>query len=150
MSRLADFFRINALSYKEIPYAENITDALEAAKAIGLLPSQMIKSLVVGDESHHFVMCLVPVDKRLDLEKLGLVTKTKMTMASPVDVEGITGYKVGTVCPFLLKNSLPIYMDKSLLQFSEVGISTGETGKEIVVAPKELQRVTNATLMQLV
>ncbi len=49
-----------------------------------------------------------------------------MTCVDQADVEAITGYKIGTVTPLLLKRQMPIVFDPSLLEEREVTISSGD------------------------
>ena len=135
------------VSYKVLQYPANITTSSEAAAFLGIEEAQMLKSLLVkvGDE---FVMMLTPLNKRLDMNVLMQYFSVKKSrMATPDEVFEITGYKIGTTCPFLLKTNLRIFLDQDVLKYKEIAISSGEKGKEIMISLADLQRVIQVSII---
>jgi prolyl-tRNA editing enzyme YbaK/EbsC (Cys-tRNA(Pro) deacylase) len=57
----------------------------------------------------------------------------------------ITGHPVGGVCPFGLKNSLPVYLDVSLQAYQYVYPAAGSPQSAVKMTPGELQEVTGGT-----
>ncbi|MBI4836721.1 MAG: hypothetical protein HY817_05705 [Candidatus Abawacabacteria bacterium] len=149
MNSLAELLQASKVSYQLLPYPANITDPTEAAANLGMSAAQMIKSLVVKVDNK-FVMFLLPLTQRLPLDKLKLSLQVhKVRMAMPDEAWTITGYKVGTICPFLLKSEMPIFIDANLLQWNQIAISAGEKGKELLLSPYDLKTLVNAKILEI-
>lgn len=136
------------IAYQILQYPSDITTSSAAAAFLGIKESQMLKSLLVkvGDE---FVIILTPLDQRLDMENLKkyfMVNKTRM--ATPDEVLEVTGYKVGSTCPFLLKTALRIFVLPEVLSFERIAISTGNAGKEMLISLENLKSVTQFNVVE--
>jgi len=66
-------------------------------------------------------------------------------MANPDEVLAATGYEPGTVSPFGLPAPLRIYIDCSVLEFTEISLGSGERGLAIVIASSDLLRALGGT-----
>ncbi|HED24394.1 MAG TPA: YbaK/EbsC family protein, partial [Firmicutes bacterium] len=85
--------------------------AAEAAAALKVELGQIAKSILFrsGDKYGLFVAA---GDIKIDDKKVrGLLDGGKAKIAKPAEVEKITGYRVGGVCPFDIDGSVPIYLD---------------------------------------
>lgn len=136
------------IAYQILQYPAAITTVSDAAAFLGIKESQMLKSLLVkvGEE---FVMILTPLDQRLDMEMLKrYFAVNKARMATPDEVLEITGYKVGTTCPFLLKTQVRIFVLPGVLNFDRVAISAGLSSKEILISVESLKFVTQCTVLE--
>src|SRR4029077_7517396 len=82
----------------------------EAAATHGVEPARIAKtlSLRVGDR---VVLVVASGTARLDNRKVKDTFGGRASMLSGDEVEAITGHPVGGVCPFGLKDPLPIYCD---------------------------------------
>lgn len=136
------------IKYQLLQYPSSITNSSEAAIFLGIQESQMLKSLLVkvGEE---FIMVLVPLDQRLDMELLKRYFQVKKSrMATPEEVLEITGYKVGTTCPFLLKTTVRIFVLPIINKFARIAISSGSNGKEIMINSADLQSVVQSIILE--
>ena len=61
----------------------------------------------------------------------------------------MTGYERGSVSPLGLRRTFPVFIDETVEIWSEVGISAGAKGVEILIAPEDLIAVTSAQLVDL-
>ena len=123
---------IRALDELKIPYqvvvhAHKAKNVEEAAAERGMLPRQVIKTLLVRQPDHRHVIALDRGDQHLSLKKLARLIGVKiLEMAPPEDVPRITGYQVGAVAPLGLRRSdVPIYVDQHILEEARVSISAG-------------------------
>ena len=137
------------ISYQLASYDPIVKSAEEASEQIGIPVERMIKSLIIKTKEK-FAMFLIPSPKKIDIEKANTVLNSKLTMASPVEVLEITGYKIGTVTPFFLKTNIEIFIDFSVNCFDRVGIASGVRGTEIILNPKELKKAVGADLADVV
>eukprot|EP01036_Dinobryon_divergens_P012117 gene12117-16318_t len=80
-------------------------------------------------------------DARVDNTKFkAAFGKGKMLGAE--DVEALTGHPVGGVCPFGLATPLPVYLDRSLLDFDEVLPAAGSVNSALRISPTRMAELT--------
>lgn len=128
--------------YKHNPSTDSY--GLEAARALGVDPSQVYKTLITRVEGQ-LVVALLPVNKNLDLKALASVLGAKKaTMAEITDAERATGYVVGGISPLGQRKRLPTVVDESMLQFETIYVSAGKRGLEIQLRPVDLIRLCGA------
>lgn len=124
-------------------------DGNKVARQVGLDPDQVFKTLITEDVSdgNNIFVCVVPVNKHLDLKALATKAGIKKLDMIPVDsILKITGYLRGGCSPIGLKKDYPTYIDNSALEQSRIAISAGLRGMQIFLDPKDLIKVTNAEL----
>ncbi|RJS91945.1 Cys-tRNA(Pro) deacylase [Salinisphaera sp. Q1T1-3] len=121
-----------------------------AARALGLPPDRVFKTLVATTDRGDYVVGLVPVDTRLDLKKLApAVGAKKASMAEPSAVSRVTGYVLGGVSPLGQKKRLATIIDASARDLTRMHISGGRRGLEIALAPADLVALTDARFNEI-
>ena len=86
-------------------------------------------------------MVLVAGPEQIDWRKLRqLVKRSRVRMATEEEVLEVTGYRVGTVSPFGLKNQVKVLIDESVLQEEEVSIGSGVRSTAIILKTEDLRR----------
>lgn len=130
------------VQYEHDPKAESY--GLEAAEILGVAPERVFKTLVAKVDGR-LTVGIVPVAARLDLKALAdAVGGRKAEMADPAEAQRATGYVVGGISPLGQKRRLPTALDASAMQQETVYVSGGRRGLEIVLAPADLVRLTDA------
>jgi prolyl-tRNA editing enzyme YbaK/EbsC (Cys-tRNA(Pro) deacylase) len=61
-------------------------------------------------------------------------------MATEEEVLEVTGYRVGTVSPFGLRNPVKVLIDQSVLKEEEVSLGSGVRGVAIVMKSQDIRR----------
>ena len=69
-------------------------------------------------------------------------------MANADEVLEITGYKPGGVCPYALKNEIPIYLDQSLKNYDIVYTAAGNANAVLPITFEKLQEITGGVECQ--
>jgi Cys-tRNA(Pro)/Cys-tRNA(Cys) deacylase len=127
--------------------------AAEVAAALGLLPEQAFKTLVVLPTMPHAkpILALVPGDAQLDLRKLGTACgEKKVQMASQREAERLTGLAKGGISPLvLLDRGFRIFVDETVILFDRIEISAGKVGIGVLVPVTGLLSVLNAQLVDI-
>jgi Cys-tRNA(Pro)/Cys-tRNA(Cys) deacylase len=62
-------------------------------------------------------------------------------MATEDEVLKVTGYRVGTVSPFGMKNQVKVLIDTSVLKEEEISIGSGVRNMAIILKSRDLQKV---------
>ena len=112
---------------------EDTTATVEtAAKALGVEPGRIAKTLAVRAGDHLFLL-VARGDARLDNRKCKDAFGARPRMLGPEETLAITGHPVGGVCPFGLATPLPIYLDVSLQAFDVVYPAGGSLNTSVEV-----------------
>lgn len=134
-------------------YDAGVQSAVDVAAAIDLPPEQVFKTLVaVPDEKTRKPMLIViPGPDTLDLKALAKATKLKkVKMAAHADAEERTGLQTGGISPLALINKgFDIYLDNSANNFTQIAISAGQRGVNVLVPVQDLIKLTRARLVKL-
>jgi prolyl-tRNA editing enzyme YbaK/EbsC (Cys-tRNA(Pro) deacylase) len=127
----------NAPDLRLIEAADTTATVDTAAKALGVEPGRIAKTLAVRAGDHLFLLC-TRGDARLDNRKCKAEFGARPRMLGPEETFEITGHPVGGVCPFGLKNPLPVYLDVSLQAFAVVYPAGGSLNTSVEVATERL------------
>jgi prolyl-tRNA editing enzyme YbaK/EbsC (Cys-tRNA(Pro) deacylase) len=103
-----------------------------AAVALGVEPGRIAKTLAVRAGDHLFLLC-TRGDARLDNRKCKDTFGARPRMLGPDETLELTGHPVGGVCPFGLKNRVPVYLDVSLKAFDVVYPAGGSLNTSVEV-----------------
>ena len=86
-------------------------------------------------------MVLMAGPTQIDWRKLRqFVKRSRVRMATEDEVLEVTGYRVGTVIPFGLKNPVKVLIDSSLLKEEEVSLGSGVRSVAIIMKTADLRR----------
>ena len=121
-----------------------------AARALGIEPERVFKTLVVDLSAGSLAIAIVPVAARLDLKAVASALGAKRAaMADPAAAERATGYVRGGISPLGQRRRLPVALDGSALGFERIHVSGGRRGLEIGLAPNDLVRLVGAVVAPL-
>ena len=150
VARLLDKAKI---VYQLVPYEvdENDLSATHVAEQLGENVEQVFKTLILhGDKSGYFV-CVIPGADEVDLKKAAKVSGNKKCEMIPVkELLPLTGYIRGGCSPIGMKKHFPTYIHLSAENFENIYVSAGQRGLQVLLAPADLIRETNASLADLV
>ena len=108
-----------------------------AAEALGVEPGRIAKTLAVRAGEHLFLL-VTRGNARLDNRKCKDEFGQRPRMLGADETFDLTGHPVGGVCPFGLKNTLPVYLDISLKAFGTVYPAGGSLNTSVEVATERL------------
>lgn len=108
-----------------------------AAKALGVEPGRIAKTLAIRAGDHLFLLC-TRGDARLDNRKCKDELGARPRMLGAEETFEVTGHRVGGVCPFGLKTPLPVYFDVSLKAFGTVYPAGGSLNTSVEVTTERL------------
>ena len=120
------------------------------AAKIGMPAEQVFKTLVARGERNGICLAAIPGDRELDLKALASAAGERKIQLVPVkELQALTGYIRGGVTALAAKRDFPVYVDETIDLFDVVSISAGTRGLQILIAPADYLRATNATLASL-
>lgn len=126
-------------------YQENDLSGMHAAQALGMPPEQVFKTLVArGPKTGIHVYC-IPVCCELDLKKAAKAAGDKsMELVAVKELLPLTGYIRGGCSPVGMKKQYPTFLDETCILYDEIAVSAGERGHQMLLAPDDLAKITNA------
>lgn len=127
----------HAPDLKLIEVADSTATVETAARALGVEPGRIAKTLAVRAGDHLFLL-VARGDARLDNRKCKDDLGARPRMLGPEETFEITGHRVGGVCPFGLKSALPVYLDVSLQAFDVVYPAGGSLNTSVEVPTTRL------------
>jgi Cys-tRNA(Pro)/Cys-tRNA(Cys) deacylase len=140
------------IPYEMMTYAYDESDlsGVKAAQSIGLPMEQMYKTLVAQGDKNGYLVCLLAVDREIDLKQLATLSGDKRVELIPTkDLLPLTGYQRGGCSPLGMRKKWPTYIDERILQQDSVAVSAGQRGVQLMLAPADLVRVTQAIIGQI-
>ena len=132
-------------------YDEKDLSGLHAAKAIGMPPEQVFKTLVAkGIKTGIHVFC-IPVCCELDLKKAARAAGDKNMELIPVkDLLPLTGYIRGGCSPVGMKKQYPTHFDETCILYDEIAVSAGARGHQMIVPPEALAELIGAEFEDII
>ena len=130
-------------------FPESTRTAQEAADAIGVDVGQIVKSLIfqVDDE-----LVLAYVSGKNQLDESSLASAAGGEACQRVDAHTVreaTGFSIGGVPPFGLRQKFRVFIDETLLSYSEVWAAAGTPNTVFAIDPKRLVAASGAEVSQI-
>ena len=149
-TRGIQFLKSKKIRHQVVKYDHGAKGAEFAAQAVGFPLAQTVKTLVVALDNNTYALVLMPGDRQLSMKKLAAAYGTKRSaMADTATAQRLTGYLVGGISPFGTKQRLPVAMERSLQDFTEVMINAGRRGIMVKMAPLDIVQALDARLFDL-
>lgn len=148
---------LRQLDARKIPYEtreydvsdENYDGKLVAEKV--QLPAEMVyKTLVLTGDRLKYLVCVIPVEKELDLKAVARATGNKaVAMLPQKDLLPLTGYLRGGCSPIGMKKAFPTFIQEDASRLARISVSAGVRGCQVILAVDALCACTRASLAQL-
>lgn len=118
----------------------------EPARQLGVDEHLIVKTLVFGETSRHAVLVLMHGDAEVSVKELARIVGVKsIAPSSEAVAERVTGCQVGGISPFGTRQSLPVYVEGSILELPRVYINGGRRGLLVSLAPEAMRACLDAT-----
>ena len=132
---------------REQDISKGFLGGVEMAKMLNQNPKQVFKTLVtVSSSGEHFV-CVIHVDRELNLKKAARhfgVKKVEMLLSRKL-LE-TTGYVHGGCSPVGMKKLFPTVIDDSAADFETIMVSAGKVGLQMELKVGDLLEITRAAM----
>lgn len=121
-----------------------------AARELGVDEHLTVKTLVMEDDSARPLLVLMHGDREVSTKKLARHLGVKSVRpCDPKTANKHTGYLVGGTSPFGTRKSLPVYVEKSVLELPVIYINAGKRGFLVEMAPGDLARLLEPEPVQV-
>lgn len=140
------------VSYQMFEYEapDGFLDGASVARSLGQNPAQVFKTLVTVGTSREYYVCVIPVEKELDLKKAAKhFGEKKIEMILARNITSVTGYIKGGCSPVGMKKLYPTAVDSAAAGFDTIMVSGGKVGLQMQLPVDALLRITGAQLADL-
>ncbi len=148
---LQHFIDTHNITATILPLAEHTPTVPDAARALGVEPEQIIKSLVFFVKDEPLLVInngLARVERRALAAHVG-VGRKKIKFASPEQALAITGFIVGSMPPFGHHRQLPTLIDTAITELETIFGGGGDINAMLRLTTAELLRITQAEVVSL-
>ena len=145
------------LEQKNIPYtahtypADGAIDGVSVAARLGQDVRAVFKTLVTRGASGSYYVFDIPVAENLDLKKAArAVGEKSVAMLPQKELLPLTGYVHGGCSPVGMKKQFPTVFHQTAKGLSQVAVSAGKIGYQVVCDPKDLMAMLRAAAADII
>ena len=110
-----------------------------SARELNVAEHAVVKTLVMEDESAKPLIVLMHGDRKVSTKELARQTGHKqISPCDPAVAQRHTGYMVGGTSPFGTRKSMPLFMERSILELPLIYINGGKRGFLVGVHPHDI------------
>jgi Cys-tRNA(Pro)/Cys-tRNA(Cys) deacylase len=121
--------------------------AESVAAKIGMPPEQVFKTLLARGDRNGLCFAVIPGNCELDLKALASAAGDRKTeLVAVKELQSLTGYIRGGVTVLGAKKAFPVFADETIEMWDKISVSAGVRGTQIILAPQDYIRATNAML----
>ena len=142
-----EFLAQHGIAYTEhaYEYVEHGGTAVSSS-SLNVPEHEVVKTLVMEDEDRKPLIVLMHGARTVSTKDLARQANRKRIEPCKPDVaQRHTGYQVGGTSPFGMRKSLPVFVERSILELPMIYINGGRRGFLVRIAPAELVRVLAPT-----
>lgn len=141
--KVIDYLMSKGLGDKIEIHAGSIDTVEHAAQQIGCSEAEIAKTLsFLVDEKP--VIVVMAGDARVNSSKFKGQFHTKPHMIPREQVRELIGHEPGGVCPFAIKDNVPVWLDESMKRFEIVHPAAGDEFTSATLTLDELFDASNA------
>lgn len=140
------FLKANKLPFSSHLYAyEEHGGTRVSARELGVDEHAVVKTLVFEDENAKPLIVLMHGDCKVSTKELARqIPCKKVEPCKPEVANRHTGFLVGGTSPFGTKKTMPVFIERSILDLALIYINGGKRGFLVGIDPQHLLRVLNA------
>jgi Cys-tRNA(Pro) deacylase len=110
----------------------------------------VIKTLIMEDDRKQPLIVLMHGDRKVSTRELARLRGVKtVAPCDPTVANKHSGYLVGGTSPFGTRKPMPVYLETSILDLPRIYLNGGKRGFLVGLAPAEVQRLLQPTLVQV-
>jgi Cys-tRNA(Pro) deacylase len=121
-----------------------------AGRELGVPEHAVIKTLVMEDESEEPFIVLMHGDREVSTKALARqLGRKSVAPCRPETASRHTGYLVGGTSPLGTRKTLPVFVERGILELETVYVNGGSRGFLVGVPPADLVRLLDATAVDV-
>lgn len=119
--------------------------AMESSRQLGVDAHQVAKTLIMEDENSRPLIVLMHGDCEVSTKNLARqIGAKKVAPCAPATAQRHSGYLVGGTSPFATRKKMPVWIERTLLDFPLIYLNGGRRGYLISLEPSVLIQFLDA------
>jgi Cys-tRNA(Pro) deacylase len=121
-----------------------------SARSLNVDEYSVVKTLIMEDDAKQPLVVLMHGDKQVSTKALARTLGVKtISPCTPEVANRHTGYMVGGTSPFGLRKTMPIYMERTILELPRIYINGGRRGYLVGLDPADAVRLLQPVLVSV-
>jgi Cys-tRNA(Pro) deacylase len=151
MTPATAFLEAQGVSFSEHTYEYVEHGGTEVpAQSLGVPEHHIVKTLVMEDEARKPLIVLMHGDRKVSTKNLARQAgRKRIEPCTPEAAQRHTGYQVGGTSPFGTRKSLPVFVERSILELPEIYINAGRRGLLVKLRPADLAKALRFTAVDV-
>ncbi|MBN9421085.1 MAG: Cys-tRNA(Pro) deacylase [Candidatus Accumulibacter sp.] len=145
------FLRRHGIAHSNHLYAyEEHGGTSVSARELNVDEHAVVKTLVMEDENRKPLIVLMHGDCKVSTKELARQSgRKKIEPCQPEVANRHTGFLIGGTSPFGTKKTMPVFIEKSILDLPLIYINGGRRGFLVGVHPHDLLRALSPTVVEV-
>jgi Cys-tRNA(Pro) deacylase len=120
------------------------------SSALGVPEHQVVKTLIMENEKGEPLVVLMHGDRKVSTKELARAAGVKrIAPCKPEAATRHSGYLIGGTSPFGTRKSMPVYLERSVLDLPRIYINGGRRGYLLGMDSSELVRLLSPVLVDV-
>ena len=143
------------LKAQKVAYTEHEYEYVEhggtgvSSGSLGVPEHEVVKTLVMQDEDAKPLIVLMHGDRKVSTKNLARQAgRKRIEPCKPEVAQRHSGYQVGGTSPFGTRKSMPIFMERSILDLPAIYINGGRRGFLIKIKSKDVFETLRPVLVE--
>lgn len=139
------------LKARKVAFTEHVYEYEEhggtqvSARALGVAEHAVVKTLVMEDDKRNPLVVLMHGDRTVSTKNLARQAGAKtIEPCKPEVAQRHSGYLVGGTSPFGTRKSMPVYVERTVLDLPKIYVNGGRRGYLVGIAPQLLLELVDA------
>lgn len=121
-----------------------------SARELNVAEHAVVKTLIMQDESAQPLIVLMHGDREVSTKELARQSgRKRIEICPPAVANRHSGYLVGGTSPFATKKSMPVFMERSILDLPLIYINGGRRGFLVGIHPHDVLRILQPQLVDV-
>jgi len=151
-TNLKETLRNLEVIYEWIEVDPEYADTAEFCERYGFTMEESGNTIIVASKrgEKKFAACIVLGTDRLDVNKKvrNLMQVSRLSFANSEDTMELTGMMIGGVTPYMLPDSIPLYIDSKIMDLESIILGGGSRSGKLRLSPKELLKIPSAEIIE--
>ena len=151
-TNLKETLRNLEVIYEWIEVDPKYADTAEFCERYGFTMEESGNTIIVASKrgEKKFAACIVLGTDRLDVNKKvrNLMQVSRLSFANSENTMELTGMMIGGVTPYMLPDSIPLYIDSKIMDLESIILGGGSRSGKLRLSPKELLKIPSAEIIE--
>ena len=138
--------------YEWIEVDPEYADTAEFCERYGFTMEESGNTIIVASKrgEKKFAACIVLGMDRIDVNKKvrNLMQVSRLSFANSENTMELTGMMIGGVTPYMLPDSIPLYIDSKIMNLESIILGGGSRSGKLRLSPKELLKIPSAEIIE--